>query len=290
MSDAEPAALPFVLPADFALARLMEREEPWGWREWVSIVAAALMHLALLVWLLLLWREAVLNPPAPEIMPITLVFAPPPIHRPAPAPPPPPPSKPDFHTRESGPGDQTTTLPSAKETAPEETRPPSAAAEPAPQEETTALPPQVPDKGSPLPKPAAKPKGEMVPRDARPEAAKPRAKKPSNSQDTTIALGDRESRGDPYLNRLMQLIELHRVYPKVMGQFGLPAEGTAVYNVAVDRDGELRALRVAQSSGVPALDEAGARMLRSAAPFPPLPNDYPDGVVIAVTLHLSPSP
>src|SRR6185437_8936980 len=48
VSDAEPAALPFVLPADFALARLMEREEPWGWREWVRIVAAALMHLALL--------------------------------------------------------------------------------------------------------------------------------------------------------------------------------------------------------------------------------------------------
>jgi protein TonB len=56
----------------------------------------------------------------------------------------------------------------------------------------------------------------------------------------------------------------------------------------LDRSGALRGLTTRRSSGTGVLDEAGAIMIRRAAPFPPLPPDWPGTVLITVAIPLYP--
>ncbi len=42
------------------------------------------------------------------------------------------------------------------------------------------------------------------------------------------------------------------------------------------RSGEIRDLEGTERSGIKALDLSSRRAVENAAPFPPLPNDYPD--------------
>ncbi len=100
--------------------------------------------------------------------------------------------------------------------------------------------------------------------------------------------GERSETGDPYLNQLHALIERHRIYPRVIGPFGLPAEGTAIYDVAVDRSGRVIGIRLDHSSGVSGIDQAVESMIRNSLPFPPLPADYPDDVNIVIAIRLFP--
>jgi protein TonB len=100
--------------------------------------------------------------------------------------------------------------------------------------------------------------------------------------------GEKLERGDPYLNLLHDLIERHRVYPRVIGSFGLPVEGTAVYGIALDRDGRLLAMKLEHSSGAAGIDRAVADMIRNSVPFPPLPANYPAPIEIDITIRLFP--
>jgi protein TonB len=78
------------------------------------------------------------------------------------------------------------------------------------------------------------------------------------------------------------------LFPRVTGQLGLPVEGTAIYDVAVDRSGRMLDMRLQRSSGTPGIDRAVADMIRNSLPFPPLPPNYPDEVGITMAIHLFP--
>ncbi|HEV2547076.1 MAG TPA: TonB family protein [Stellaceae bacterium] len=103
-----------------------------------------------------------------------------------------------------------------------------------------------------------------------------------------ITLGDKNESGDPYLNRILQLIEEHRIYPRITGQFGLLIEGVAVYAVVLNRGGAIVRLGLVRSSGNRELDRIGATMIEQSAPLPPMPANIPDGAQIEVTLPLYP--
>ncbi|MGO8916233.1 MAG: TonB family protein [Stellaceae bacterium] len=120
------------------------------------------------------------------------------------------------------------------------------------------------------------------------EAETMRALRPAPPRHLDVEPGERFESGDPYLNQLHALIERHRIYPRVVGPFGLPAEGTAVYDVAVDRSGRIIGMQLDHSSGVAGIDQAVESMIRSSLPFPPLPADYPDEISIVVTIRLFP--
>ncbi|HUC64562.1 MAG TPA: TonB family protein [Stellaceae bacterium] len=268
---------------------------------WLAILAAALLHGAVLLWLIIDWSHPVVAQ-APDVVPVKIVFAPPPPP-PAPPPPPPPPAaaapapKPTapLAYRESGPDQRTTAPPTAEEAAPD----------------AAAPPPPAPDQPNPEPKPPAPPPEKPTPSPQEPasteentkpqpqkqvarlepqkkEAQKSRAPHPTALRHLNVEPGERQERGDPYLNALHALIERHRVYPRIIGPFGLPVDGTAVYDVALDRSGKIIGMKLEQSSGVAGLDLAVENMIRSALPFPPLPPDYPDEVGIVVTIRLFP--
>lgn len=56
-------------------------------------------------------------------------------------------------------------------------------------------------------------------------------------------------------------------------------EGRALVRFSLDREGQLVALRVSESSGNPLLDEAALETVRRAAPFPPPPDGLPFAVI-----------
>jgi TonB family protein len=98
--------------------------------------------------------------------------------------------------------------------------------------------------------------------------------KPEARHVIETAPGDRNLRSDPYLNQIAQLIERHRIVPKAASKTGQPLEGIVVYSIIIDPRGNLRSLTLTRSSGSPVLDDAGERMLRETAPFPPPPPSY----------------
>jgi TonB family protein len=249
-SDAEVSAPSILPPGEGVGAASVERRlEPW-----IGIAAAALLHLALILWLTLDWRLSI-SPPEPKAVPVRLVLAPP---EPEPAPAPPSPPQPPKY-RESGKDEQTTAPPSSEQPSPEPAAPPVSS----------------PSTDQPTPSRAHSKAEKPAPSAPRKEAAIVRAPKPEVRHSIEIEPGDRDLRGDPYLNRLRDLIERHWIVPKAASKFGLPLEGVAVYSVIIDPRGNLRSVTLRRSSGAAVLDEAGERMLREAAPFPPPPPDFP---------------
>jgi TonB family protein len=296
VNEGETGGSPITLPVDPPIPS----GEPRNKRQalpWLAIVAAALLHGAVLLWLIIDWSHPVVAP-APDVVPVKIVFAPPP-----PPPPPPPPAAaapvpksaaPPAY-RESGPDQRTTAPPTAEETAPEAAAPPPPAPEQAKPEPQPPAPPS--EKPTPAPQEPASaqentkpPPQKQVARlePQKKEAQKSRAPHPTALRHLNVQPGERLERGDPYLNELHALIERHRVYPRIIGPFGLPVDGTAVYDVALDRSGKIIGMKLEQSSGVAGLDQAVENMIRSALPFPPLPPDYPDEVGIVVTIRLFP--
>jgi len=58
-------------------------------------------------------------------------------------------------------------------------------------------------------------------------------------------------------------------YPEVAAKKGF--SGTLTMDVGIKADGSIYSIRISQSSGNPALDEAAKRIVRMSAPFAPLP-------------------
>jgi len=282
LTDGDHPAPVLLLPADAGL-RDATIATPFGRRTaWPAIIAALLLHVFVIAAFLIDWRFPPAAPP-PASVPVTIVFAPPPAS-PLPQP------KPNPYDRESGKDERTTAPPRAESASTEPTRAPDAAApiEPKPPEPHARL--------SPLPeKPVAahrdaKPKTQDATArlDPRKEAERARALHPAPDL-LRIEPGDRRQTGDPYLNRVNGLIEQHRTYPNVIGKYGVPVEGTPVYLFEIDRNGHLLGIKLVTSSGVAALDEAGAAMIRAAAPFPPATADIPGGILqLMLTLPLYP--
>ncbi len=270
----ETGAPTVALPEGLALRDLLASEERRGWRDWLGPALAGLLHAAVLAALLWDWRIPLALPDEAPI-PVTILFAPPPQPAPQPVPAPEPPIG-----RESGKDQRTTAPQAADEAGAEATRPPQPQPAPSPAAERPA---------PTAPAPKAEPRKEAARPDPRKEADKARAPHVAKMPPLLVHPGEREETGDPYLNHARDLIERHRVYPTVIGQFGLPVEGTPVYAVVIDRSGALRSLVVARSSGAAALDDAGAGMIRAAAPFPPVPGAHAGDVyLMTITITLSP--
>lgn len=294
MSEGETNVSPMTLPADLPIRSVepgRDRQAP----PWLALVAAALIHALVLLLLIITWLYPPSLPQEPAVVPVKVVFAPPPTPPPpppapaAPAPKPPPP----LAYRESGPDQHTTAPPPADMPAPEQAAPPPPKEESKATEKETPAPP--PEK--PVPAPEKQPQESAKPtphkevarlEPPKKEAEAPRAQRPAPTRRLNIEPGERLESGDPYLNQLHALIERHRVYPRVTGSFGLPAEGAAVYDVALDRAGHIVGMRLNHSSGIPGIDQAVEGMIQSSLPFPPLPADYPDVVVIEVGIRLFP--
>jgi periplasmic protein TonB len=273
-----------VVPPDMLpRAELQAAERRPGRIEWTAFLLAAIVHAVLILWPLLdLFGSATL---APEPIPIQIVLAPPP----APPAPPQPPPKPQLHERQSGADTETTAPPSATDTAPPVA--PPAPPPPAPERPTpTPVPAARPESSPSSPAAAAEPRRE-APRPAakaRQEAQIPRAPQPPKPELRDRAVGEEEHTGDPYLNHLWALIERNRSPTTPIGPAGLHLEGTSVFEILVDRGGNVEALRLIQSSGAPQLDQEAQAMINKAQPFPPLPPDYPKQIVVKITLHLFP--
>lgn len=281
MSNGESAAPPVILPADLAWARGKASEEHRRWRDALAVAAAALLHAVVILSFIWDWERPAAPPAEPVPVPVNIVFVPP---EPAPAAPPPKPAALGY--RESGKDQRTTAPPPAETVAPKPAALPPAAAEPEPSPKE-APPPESRTGKEESAKP--KPRHEVARLEPQKRPAEsPRAPQVAPTRRLDIAPGERVETGDPYLNRLQAEIERHRVYPRVLGQFGLPVEGTAVYDILVERSGRLVDFKLEHSSGTPGIDRAVEGMIRDSTPFPPLPSDYPDRVGIVIAIRLFP--
>src|SRR5580658_605368 len=254
-SDGENGAPPVMLPGDVVGAAPGAGSAERRIDEWLGIAAAALLHLAIILWLVVDWHLSI-PPPQPEAVPVQLVMVPP---APEPAPPPQPVAKPTPKYRESGQDEQTTAPPSADQAAAEPTAPPAS----------------TPSTELPAPERAETKRDKDAPHAPRKEAALARAPRPDAQRPIEIEPGERDLSGDPYLTHLRDLIARHWIVPKAASKLGLKLEGVAVYSIIIDPRGNLTSVTLKKSSGAPALDAAGERMLREAAPFPPPPPDFP---------------
>lgn len=290
MTEGEAGGLPIALPTDLpgrGAASGTERQRV----PWLAILAAASLHAAVLFWLLVNWSHPATPPHEPDVIPVRVVVAPPaPVALPV-APLQKPPAPPAY--RESGPDQRTAAPAPAEMPAPEAATPPAPAPTPA-EKETPPPPPEKPTP-APLKQPPPEESAKSPPRKEvarleplKKEAETTRAPHPAPPRHLNVEPGDHFESGDPYLNQLHALIERHRIYPRVIGPFGLPTEGTAVYDVAVDRSGRVLGLRLDHSSGIAGIDQAVETMIRSSLPFPPLPADYPDEISIVVAIRLFP--
>jgi protein TonB len=132
-----------------------------------------------------------------------------------------------------------------------------------------------PGAASPGPTPAPTAPVKAPPARKRAEKAKP------------AAPGERVTSGDPYLNALADKMRRHYSYPDLARPLGL--EGIAVYVVRIDRSGRLLSLNIIRSAGAEMLDEAGAKIIRDTAPFPPPPATLPgDVITIFIDLPITP--
>lgn len=294
VTEGETGGSPIALPAGL----LIGDDEPGSNRQrppWLAMLAAALLHGLVLLWIIVDWSHPATLPKEPVVVPVQLVVAPPP---PPPAPPPvpsPKPPPPSLAYRESGADQRTTAPPPAEVVAPETAAPPPPAPETdQPEKEAPSPPPEKPmstPEKQPAPQENAKPLPHKEVARLEPpkrEAERLQALRQAPPRHLNVEPGEHFESGDPYLNQLQALIERHRVYPRVVGPFGLPAEGTAAYEVAVDRSGRILGMKLDHSSGVVGIDQAVENMIRSSLPFPPLPADYPDQVSIVVAIRLFP--
>ncbi len=70
-------------------------------------------------------------------------------------------------------------------------------------------------------------------------------------------------------NYILALIRRHVSYPQQARMMGI--EGRAVYQFVIRKDGHIEGLSIVRSAGFDALDAAGLKAIRKAAPFPPPP-------------------
>ena len=266
-----------LLPADPDFRENRDREARNNHLRRGAIVAAALGHALVITAMIVDWPMLFpITPLERPPIPVTLVTLPPPPPSQAKSAPPPP--QPQQRELVSG-ADQTTTAPPQAAEKAEEASPKPAPPPPV-ETQAKAAPPEA--KPAPLPDKTRQEKPKVAKREATP--------KPSRGV-INRAPGERETEGDPYLNRLFALIDSHRFYPpNAVGSLGLPLEGTAVYLIRIRSDGALTNIALERSSGADILDQTALKMIQQAAPFPPPPKDeFPGpGVVLEVTIHLFP--
>jgi TonB family protein len=265
-----------------------------------AMAAALLLHIAIVIICIIDWSAlfalALARSEPPDAIPVSLVYVPPPPPPPAPKPvvqPEPPQPQPQpappITPRMSGTDDKT----EAKLDDLRQPALPQPKAPPAPAPETK--------------KASVTPTGQRDPAAANPETKaterqaaalpEPRKEVPPGELFHSIRLpsqhggtGARDIAGDAYLNRMRDIVESHRIYPPASAFTG-GAERLAVYSILVDPSGDLVQITMLASSGSSVADEAAGHMIRSSAPFPPLPSTYPHiRTLITVELPIYPNP
>ena len=94
--------------------------------------------------------------------------------------------------------------------------------------------------------------------------------------------------GDAYLNAIRDLVARNQVYPELARPLGL--SGTTVFQIDIDRSGNLLHLAVLQSSGTQVIDQALATAIRRSTPFPPVSADVPGRIVHIIARLYLPAP
>lgn len=272
----------------------LDRDAPW--RHAVAIVAALLLHLAAVLSLLDEFPRP--SPPPPDPIPVELAEPPVP---PEPVEPEPPIAQQPVPERRSG-GELENAehgeLPPVEASRSAETReatetpPPAPRPAPAPAIPPVATPnePIAPPENAaatqeivlaPVPRTKPNPPATAV----NPASARPQPQSESDPTHTIIQPG--QGGGDRYLNSVRDDILAHLVYPPTAELFRLG--GIATYEIVIDRQGRLLRARLAKSSGLALLDNAGLQTIRLAAPFDPVPDDL-RGKTIGFVLRLTMGP
>ena len=99
------------------------------------------------------------------------------------------------------------------------------------------------------------------------EEARRRIKK-----EETVDLGSIDIKYTSYLKRIKRKIEDIWIYPQAA--FEREEEGIAVIRFSIGEGGDLTSSRVLESSGHNYLDQGALDVVRSAAPFDPLPREF----------------
>lgn len=99
-------------------------------------------------------------------------------------------------------------------------------------------------------------------------------------------IGDLDKTGDPYLNKIYEIIRTKIVYPPRAGVLNL--RGYVVYRLIVDNSGRLLKIELMQPSGAQILDKAAWDALVASQPFPAPPPGFPAQFGLMVTIPLAP--
>lgn len=273
------------------LPALSERERLAYW----ALAAALLLHAVIAVVCLVDWAAllnlALSQAEPPDAIPVTLVYEPPP---------PPPPvvqPQPQPQVQQQSPITPRMSGEDEKTEAKQEDTPQPALPQP-------KSPPPPPAQQQKKPTPTRPGNKEPANVTAESSAAREAAAAPEARKDVqpgplfhSIRLpgrhggtGERDTAGDAYLNRMKDMVERHRIYPPASA-FLDGQERLVVMGVLIDPSGELVHVTLDASSGSSLADEAAANMIRSSAPFPPIPANYPHiRTLITVEMPIYPNP
>ncbi len=108
----------------------------------------------------------------------------------------------------------------------------------------------------------------------KPSAAQPAAPQKAEKATNGQAAEENSEQADleDYGTALQEHFAKYNKYPSEAKEQG--AEGTAIVYLKIDRTGKVLAARLEQKTGHDILDKAVADMVRSANPFPAMPEDY----------------
>lgn len=252
-----------------------------------ALLLAVLLHAGAILSVLFEWPNTA-NRPLPTEIPVDLVLELPPSVDEAKETPPPP-----LLERESG-GDPNLAQGRVAETGPRQAPPEPTAAKPevsAPSLAAPAPEAKVAEFAPPLRKPAP-PAPEVPPKPVEAPTVAPQQAPPAQTAKTEQRLPSRlsligQGGGDTYLNQIRDMIEKHRSYPDVGNPMQL--SGIAIYELKINRNGEIISVILLRSTGVGPLDLEGQRIVRRAGPFPPVPANIPgDPISLRLDLPIHP--
>ncbi|MGZ3648362.1 MAG: energy transducer TonB family protein [Syntrophales bacterium] len=91
-------------------------------------------------------------------------------------------------------------------------------------------------------------------------------------REETVDLGSIDIKYSSYLKRIKKKIEDIWIYPQAA--FEQEEEGTVVVRFSIGEGGDLTSSRIFESSGHNYLDQGALDVVRSAAPYDPLPREF----------------
>jgi len=91
-------------------------------------------------------------------------------------------------------------------------------------------------------------------------------------KEDTVDLGSIDVKYMPYLKKIKRKIEIIWIYPQAALE--LEEQGTAVVTFSISESGAILASGIVESSGSNYLDQGALDVVRSAAPYDPLPREF----------------